>query len=119
MARKQNPFGDELKRRRKDAKYTQVQLAKIARISTGYISQLETGKKKPTDRVITKLSDALNIEENQLLILVGKIKMDLAGALAIRQDEASELLTNLSGEEWDELRTYLAYIKVKASILVK
>ena len=119
MLGNQNQFGEELRKRRKEAKYTQDHLAKLAGISAAYISQLETGKKKPTDRVITKLSDALNIEENQLLILVGKIKMDLAGALAIRQDEASELLTNLSGEEWDELRTYLAYIKVKASILVK
>lgn len=119
MIGKQTPFSQELRKLRKEAKYTQVKLAQLAGISAAYISQLETGEKKPTDRVITKLSDALNIEENRLLIKVGKLKMDLAGTLAIRRNEAPDLLTNLSDEEWEELLTYLAYMKVKASILLK
>jgi len=119
MTEKRNLFGQELRKLRKEARYTQDQLAKLARISASYISQLETDKKKPTDRVITKLSDALNIGENQLLIKVGKLKMDLAGTLAIRRNEAPELLTKLSDEQWEELLTYLAYMKVKASILLK
>jgi len=119
MTEKQNLFGQELWKLRKEARYTQDQLAKLAEISPSYISQLENGKKDPTDRVITKLSDALNIEENRLLIKVGKLKMNLAGTLAIGRNDAPELLTNLSDEEWEELLTYLAYMKVKASILLK
>ena len=113
---KQNVFGVELRKLRNDAKYTQVQLAKLAGISAAYVSQLETGKKEPTDRVITKLSDALNIPENQLLIKVGKLKMDFAETLAISRNESAELLTALSDEQWEELLTYLAYIKLKSSI---
>ena len=121
MFQEQNQFGKELRRLRlrKDARYTQEQLSKLAGISGAYISQLETGKKKPTDRVITKLSDALKINENRLLIIVGKIKMDLAGTLAINRSEATEVLTKLSDEEWKELLTYLAYVKVRASIISK
>jgi len=119
MTREQNLFGEELKKQRKAATHTQVQLAKLAGISAAYISQLETGNKKPTDKVITQLSDALGIEENQLFIKVGKLKMDLAATLATRRNEAPELLTNLSDKEWEELLTYLAYMKVKASILLK
>jgi len=112
-----NLFSAELRKLRKDATYTQDQLARLAGISAAYISQLETGKKKPTDRVITKLSDALNIPENQLLIKVGKVRMDFAEALAISRSESLELLTALSDEQWQELLTYLAYIKLKSSIL--
>lgn len=116
MTEKQNLFGRELRKLRKEAKYRQVQLAKLAGISGTYISQLETGKKKPTDRVIAKLSGALDIPENRLFIKIGKLKMDLAATLAIDRKEAPEILTSLSDEQWGELLTYLAYIKVKASI---
>lgn len=113
---KRNLFGVELRKLRNDTKYTQVQLAKLAEISAAYISQLETGKREPTDRVITKLSDALNIPENQLLIKVGRVKMDFAETLAISRSELVKLLTALSDEQWEELLTYLAYIKLKSSI---
>jgi len=117
MTDKQNLFGQELRKLRKEAKYGQVQLAKLAGISAAYISQLETGKKKPTDRVIAKLSGALDIPENRLFIKIGKLKMDLAATLAIDRKEAPAILTSLSDEQWEELLTYLAYIKVKSSII--
>ncbi len=116
MIGKQNLFGQELRKLRKEAKYTQAQLAKLAGISASYISQLETGNKDPTDRVITKLSGPLDIPENHLLITIGKIKMDLAGTLATARKEAPEIISSLSDEQWKELLTYLAYIKVKTSI---
>ena len=116
MTEKQNDFGDELRKLRKAAGYTQAHLAKLAGISTAYVSQLETGEKEPTDRVITKLSGPLDIPENHLLITIGKIKMDLAGTLAIERKEAPEIISSLSDEQWKELLTYLAYIKVKTSI---
>ncbi len=92
---------------------------KLAGISASYISQLETGNKNPTDRVITKLSGPLDIPENYLLITIGKIKMDLAGTLATGRKEAPKILSALSDAQWEELLTYLAYLKVKASILLK
>jgi len=116
MTEKRNLFGQELRKLRKEAIYTQDQLAKLAGISASYISQLETGEKKPTDRVITKLSGALDIPENRLFIKIGKLKMDLAATLAMGRKEAPEILTSLSDAQWEELLTYLAYIKVKASI---
>ena len=116
MTEIQNLFGQALRKLRKEAKYRQAQLAKRAGISAAYISQLETGKKKPTDRVITKLSGALDIAENHLLIKIGKLKMDLAGTLGVDRNEAPELLATISDEQWKELLTYLAYIKVKSSL---
>ena len=117
MAEKENIFGQELRRLRKDFTLKQVQLAKLAGISAAYISQLETGTKKPTDRVITKLCGALDIPENRLLIKIGKIKMDLAATLATRRKEMPKILSSLTDDQLDELLTYVAYIKVKASII--
>jgi transcriptional regulator with XRE-family HTH domain len=116
MAENQNTFGQELRTIRKGLKLQQVKLAKLAVISAAYISQLETGEKKPTDRVITKLCRALDIPENRLLIKIGKMKMDLAATLSTRRQEIPKMLTSLSDDQLDELLTYLAYIKVKASI---
>ena len=116
MTKKQSPFSAELKMLRKEAGYTQEQLAKLAGISAAYISQLETGEKEPTDRVITKLCGPLEISENRLFIKIGKVKMDLAATLATNQKEASQILTALSEDQWKELLTYLAYLRVKASI---
>ena len=115
MKRKGTPFGQELKRLRKEATYTQAKLAKLAGISSAYISQLESGNKEPTDRVIAKLSGPLDVPENHLLITVGRMKMDLAGTLATERNGAPEILRSLSDQEWEELLTYLAYIKIKAS----
>lgn len=116
MIEKENPFGQELRRLRKQAEYTQKRLAKLAGISSAYISQLETGDKYPTDKVITKLSGPLDVTENHLLITVGKMKMDLAGTLATERKEVPKVIRSLSDEELEELLTYLAYIKVKSSI---
>ena len=116
MADDQNIFGKELRVLRKGLGYTQNQLAEFAGITAAYISQLENGRKKPTDRVIAKLYGPLDIPENRLLIKIGKMKMDLATTLATRRKEVPKVLTSLTDDQLEELLTYLAYIKIKASI---
>lgn len=116
MADKQNTFGQELRKLRKGLELRQDQLAELAGISAAYVSQLETGEKQPTDRVITKLCGALDIPENRLLIKIGKMKMDLAATLATRRKEMPKILSSLTDDQLEELLIYLAYIKVKASI---
>jgi transcriptional regulator with XRE-family HTH domain len=116
MVDKQNSFGKELRRLRKSLQLRQDQLAELAGISAAYISQLETGKKNPTDRVITKLCGALDIPENRLLIKIGKMKMDLAATLATRRKKVPTILRSLTDDQLEELLTYIAYIKVRASI---
>ncbi len=116
MTEKQDLFGQELRKLRKKANYTQDQLAKLAGISAAYVSQLETSNKKPTDGVITKLSRALEIPENHLLMKVDKIKMDFASTFAFTKEAASDLIAKLSDKEWDDLQSYLAFLQVKSAI---
>ena len=117
MAERKNQFGQELRKLREKAQYTQDELAELAGISASYVSQLETGEKYPTDRVIGKLSGALDIPENRLFAKIGKLKMDLAATLATDREEIPEILASFSDKEWEELVAYAAYIKVKASFL--
>jgi len=44
-------------------KYTQVILGRLAGVTPSYISQLETGKKNPTPKIIRKLSPHLGMEK--------------------------------------------------------
>jgi hypothetical protein len=44
------------------------------------------------------------------------MKMDLAATLATRRKEIPKVLTSLTDDQLEELLTYLAYIKVKATI---
>ena len=57
MDEKENAFGKELRKLRREGsiKYTQNELAKLAGVTASYISQLETGEKRPTLKVIHKL----------------------------------------------------------------
>lgn len=46
---------------------TQIQLAKKARISQSYLSELESNKKSPTLRQLCKIADALGVLPSELV----------------------------------------------------
>ena len=111
-------FGRELRRLRLegDVKYSQTQLAKLAGIKASYISQLETGKRKPTPKVIRRLSPHLGVPANHLLSTIGLIEMDLARTLAANRDEISRKLPDLTPEQIEEAASFLTYLEFKASL---
>ena len=84
-----NEFGRELRRLRLEGriKYSQTKLAELAEVISSYISQLETGKKVPTPRVIHKLSGHLGVTTNHLLGKIGMVEMDLASTFASNHDQ--------------------------------
>ena len=51
---------EELRKKRIDCGYTQEELASIVGISRSTLSLLETGKRKPSYDIMTKLAGALN-----------------------------------------------------------
>jgi len=102
---------------RREAGYTQAQLAQRAGITAAYVSQLETGKKPPTARVIRKLSAALEVHPNRLFRTIRMVEMDLASTLATRRQEVQSLLPALPNEQLEELANYLAYLEFKTSVL--
>lgn len=77
----QTQFGRELRKLRLDAGYSQARLAESLNTATSYISQLETGKRMPTLRIIRRLSPFLGVAPSYLLKKVGMVEMNLADAL--------------------------------------
>ncbi len=67
-------FGEKLRTLRMQRGLTMRQLADALEIkSTGYIADLETGKKKPSTTILLKVSRVFNVCADQLL----KDKLDL------------------------------------------
>ena len=61
-------IGEKIKNIRSEKKITQEELAEIVGLSVGYISNIETAKKKVSLTTIIKISNALDISLNNLLL---------------------------------------------------
>lgn len=55
-------FIDNLKKIRKEKKFSQMKIAELCETSTSYIGEIEIGKKFPSVEMIEKLANALNIK---------------------------------------------------------
>jgi len=55
-------FGEMLKYTRKEAKMSQSQLSKTAKITQTYLSQIEGGVKKPNLKTVESIANALGKE---------------------------------------------------------
>jgi len=60
--------GVNVRRLRKDRKYTQEQFAVMAGLDSYYVSRLELGKENPTVFTLQKIAMALNVEVHELLL---------------------------------------------------
>ncbi len=84
-----SPFGAQLRYWRTARCLSQLDLASKAQSTTRYISFLENGRSRPSEQMVHRLADALNVpvrERNQLLELAG-----FAGSYAIRGLTDAEL----------------------------
>ena len=52
---------------------SQSKLAKMAKISQSYLSELENNKKSPTLRVLCKIAEALNVTPSELFYYLWSI----------------------------------------------
>jgi transcriptional regulator with XRE-family HTH domain len=119
MAEKDNVFGKELRRLRREGslKYTQNELAHLAGVTAGYISQLENGNKRPTPNVIHKLSTHLAVKPNHLLKLIGMVEMDIAQTYLDNREKVTGQMPNLTADQIEEVANYLTYLDFKVSVL--
>jgi len=112
-------FGRELRRLRRQGKtkYSLAQLARLAGVTASYISQLETGDRSPTPRVIRRLSRHLGVAPNHLLSKIGMVEMDLAGTLASNREHLNSIVPDMTNEQLEELANYLTYLDFKVTAL--
>lgn len=60
-------FGINVKQARKDAGYSQEELADIARVARSYMSDVERGTRNPTLQVVERIATALKVRPGSLL----------------------------------------------------
>lgn len=64
-------LGEFIRAQRRLAELSQRELAKIADVSDGYVSQLERGMHEPTVRVLRAIAAALDIRVNTMMRYAG------------------------------------------------
>ena len=84
-------FGTRLRELRKQAGLSQRELADKIGVNFTYLSKIESGVlPPPSEKVIVRLAEVLNVDKDELMLLAGKIPSDIAQILKNR--EALQLL---------------------------
>ena len=70
MARtKERSFGQVLRDRRRQLDLTQEEVARRIKTSTPYIGHLESAKRHPSDKIVTRLAEVLALDRRELFFL--------------------------------------------------
>ena len=64
-----NRFGEMIRNRREGLSLTQRSLAQKLGVEASYIAFIESGRRKPSLKLIGRLADTLGLERQQLLVL--------------------------------------------------
>ena len=64
-----NQLGDLLKARRQGVGLTQRQLAQKLGVEASHVAFLESGRRKPSLKLVAKLADTLGLDRQELLVL--------------------------------------------------
>src|SRR5579863_4014388 len=70
MARtKERSFGQVLRDRRRQLDLTQEEVARRIKTSTPYVGHLESAKRHPSDKIVTRLAEVLGLDRRELFFL--------------------------------------------------
>ena len=87
-------FGQMIRDRRRQLELTQEELARRIRTSTPYIGHIESGKRHPSDEILTRIADVLGFDRRELFFVANPTTR----AMLTPKPEASD------GSAWDEFR---------------
>lgn len=69
-ARAKTPnFGEVIRAKRRELDLTQDEVAARIKISTPYIGHLESGKRHPSDKIVSRLAEVLGLDNRELFFL--------------------------------------------------
>ena len=91
------------------------ELADRAGVSPSYVSLLETGQRPPNDRIIRRISGALDVLPIVLYEAAGLIPMALAESLR-PADAKVRFEEDLTEAERQELLDYLSFLRYRAAV---
>lgn len=106
-------FGTVIRARRRQLDLTQEKLARRIRTSVPYVGHLETGKRHPSERTVTRLAEVLGIDARELFFLANpgtkrliSQNQESNGASAWNafcQDETFRKIHNITDQEMQAL----------------
>src|SRR5277367_3816374 len=62
-------FGEVIRDRRRNREMTQQEVASKVGTSTPYVGHLESGKRHPSDQILTRIADVLGFDRRELFFL--------------------------------------------------
>jgi len=87
-------FGQMIRDRRRLLELTQEELAARIRTSTPYIGHIESGKRHPSDEILTRIADVLGFDRRELFFVANPTTR----AMLTPKPQPAE------GSAWDEFR---------------
>ena len=100
-------FGERVRELRIERNLTQQKLAKKVGVTVGYISKVETERLQfgdyPSEKFIHKLADALECDEDELLLMTDRIPQ----AIQIRVLERPDVFRVVAGMSDQEMDKFL------------
>ena len=111
-------FGQVIRDRRRQLDLTQQEIARRIKTSTPYIGHLESSKRHPSDKVLSRLAEVLGLDRRDLFFLANpravellRTKEDGDGKSAweeFRKDERIRRTHNVTSEEMELLESIAA-----------
>jgi transcriptional regulator with XRE-family HTH domain len=87
-------FGQMIRDRRRQLELTQEELARRIRTSTPYIGHIESGKRHPSDEILTRMADVLGFDRRELFFVANPTTRAMLTPEAELPDSSA----------WDEFR---------------
>ena len=113
VKRRASTFGALIRERRRQLDMTQQELARRIGISVPYVGHLESGQRRPSDKIITRIADVLALDSRELYLLAKPEKRELleqgirsnAGSSweSFRKDKRLQHVYNITREELELL----------------
>ena len=121
---KTRTFGQVIRERRRQLDLTQEEVARRIATSTPYVGHLESGKRHPSDKVVTRLADVLGLDRRDLFFLANpnakallhsKEKSSASAWEEFRKDDRVKRIHNIGAEEMDMLSRVALMGEVRSS----
>jgi transcriptional regulator with XRE-family HTH domain len=122
--RKDRSFGQVIRDRRRQLDLTQQEIARRIKTSTPYVGHLESGKRNPSDKVLSRLAEVLGLDRRELFFLANPQAVELLKASeadserpaweVFRKDERIRRVHNIASDEMELLSTVAAMGEIRS-----
>lgn len=107
--------GQNVARRRQEARFSQTRLAQQCGLARGSIANIESGNQRPTLHTLCSIADALRVDMRSLLPSPNEIQMNDAGAA---NPKITGRLKKAAGESQKQVASFIANSREKVSLNV-